>query len=103
MEARSVSVKKRYLNENTSVLFMKAISSKPSLSADTVDFLLNSFNSKVKTVTDEIASMKVRKKSGRQKAPWRNSAAVQNMKRQCGKAEHMWRKTQHGNHHLMWN
>jgi len=56
---------------------MKAISLKPSISADTVDFLLNSFNSKVKNVIDEIASMKVRKKSGRQKAPWRNSAAVQ--------------------------
>jgi len=27
--------------------------------------------------------VKVRKKSGRQKSPWRNSTAVQKMKRQC--------------------
>jgi len=37
--------------------------------------------------------VKVRKKSGRQKAPWRNSTAEQNMKRQCRRAEHMWQKT----------
>ncbi|XP_051996155.1 uncharacterized protein LOC127653511 [Xyrauchen texanus] len=92
-EARSVSVKKRCLNENTSVLFMKAVSLTPSISADSVDFLLDSFNSKVKSVIDDIAPVKVRKKSGRQKAPWRNSTAVQNMKRQCRKAERMWRKT----------
>ena len=72
---------------------MKAISLTPSISADSVDFLLDSFNSKVKGVIDDIAPVKVRKKSGRQKAPWRNSTAVQNMKRQCRKAERMWRKT----------
>ena len=93
VEARSISVKKRCLNENTSALFMKAISLTPSISADSVDFLLDSFNSKVQNVIDNIAPVKVRKKSGRQKAPWRNSTAVQNMKRQCRKAERMWRKT----------
>ncbi|XDV16949.1 hypothetical protein PO909_016432 [Leuciscus waleckii] len=72
---------------------MKAISLTPSISADSVDFLLDSFNSKVKSAIDDIAPVKVRKKSGRQKAPWRNSTAVQNMKRQCRKAERMWRKT----------
>ncbi len=33
------------------------------------------------------------KKNGRQKSFWRKSTAVQNMKRQCRKAERMWRKT----------
>ncbi|KAK9973180.1 hypothetical protein ABG768_023923 [Culter alburnus] len=93
VEDRSISVKKRCLNENTSALFMKAISLTPSISADSVDFLLDSFNSKVQNVIDNIAPVKVRKKSGRQKALWRNSTAVQNMKRQCRKTEHMWRKT----------
>ncbi len=92
-ESRSVSVRKRCINENTSVLFMKAISLTPSISADTVDLLLDSFNSKVKNVIDDIAPIKVSKKNGRQKSFWRKSTAVQNMKRQCRKAERMWRKT----------
>ncbi len=92
-ESRSVSVRKRCINENTSVLFMEAISSTPRISADSVDLLLDSFNSKVKNVIDDIAPIKVSKKTGRQKSVWRKSTAVQNMKRQCRKAERMWRKT----------
>ncbi len=80
-ESRSVSVRKRCINENTSVLFMKAISLTPSISADSVDLLLDSFDSKVKNVIDDIAPIKVSKKNGRQKSFWRKSTAVQNMKR----------------------
>ncbi len=69
-ESRSVSVRKRCINENTSVLFMKAISLTPSISADSVDLLLDSFNSKVKNVIDDIAPIKVSKKNGRQKSFW---------------------------------
>ncbi len=79
-ESRSVSVRKRCINENTSVLFMKAISLTPSISADSVDLLLDSFDSKVKNVIDYIALIKVSKKNGRQKSFWRKSTAVQNMK-----------------------
>ncbi len=68
-ESRSVSVRKRFINENTSVLFMKAISLTPSISADSVDLLLDSFNSKFKNVIDDIAPVEVSKKTGRQKAP----------------------------------
>ncbi len=89
-KSRSVSVRKRCINENTSVLFMKAIFLTPSISADSVDLLLDSFNSKVKNV---ISPIKVSKKTGRQKSSWRKSTAVQSMKRQCRKAEWMWRKT----------
>ncbi len=39
-----------------------------------------------------IAPIKVSKKTGRQKSFWRKSTAVQSMKRQCRKAERMWRK-----------
>jgi len=49
--------------------------------------------SKVKRVVDDIAPVKVRMKSGRQKAPLRNSTAVQNIKRQCRKVERMWWKS----------
>ncbi len=71
---------------------MEAISSTPSISADSVDILLDSFNSKVKNVIDDIAPVKVSKKTGRQKSPWRKSTAVQSMKRQCRKSEWIWRK-----------
>ncbi len=64
-ESKSVSVRKRCINENTSALFMKAISLTPSISADSVDLLLDSFNSKVKNVIDDIAPIKVNKKTGR--------------------------------------
>ncbi len=89
-ESRYVSVRKRCINENTSALFMEAISLTPSISADSVDLLLDSFNSKVKNVFDDIAPVKIRKKTGRQKSPWRKSTAVYSMKRQCRKAERMW-------------
>ncbi len=92
-ESRSVSVRKRCINKNTSALFMKAISLTPSISADSFDLLLDSFNSKVKNVIDNIAAVKVSKKTGRQKSSRRKSTAVQSMKRQCRKAERMWRKT----------
>uniref|UniRef100_A0A8C1NP06 Reverse transcriptase domain-containing protein n=1 Tax=Cyprinus carpio TaxID=7962 RepID=A0A8C1NP06_CYPCA len=72
---------------------MEAISLTPSISADSVDIILDSFNSKVKNVIDDIAPIIVSKKTNRQKSVWRRSTAVQTMKRQCRKAERMWRKT----------
>ncbi len=85
-ESRSVSVRNRCSNENSSALFMKAISLTPSISADPIDLLLDSFNSKVKNDIDDIAPIKVCKETGRQKSSRRKSTAVQSMKRQCRKA-----------------
>ncbi len=48
-----------------------------------VDILLDSFNTKVKNAIDGIAPLKVRTITGRRKAPWRKTAAVQSMKRTC--------------------
>ncbi len=53
---------------------MKAVSLTPRISADSVD-LLDSFNSKVKNVIEDIAPVKVSKTTGRQKSPWRKSTA----------------------------
>ncbi len=92
-ESRSVSVRKRCFNEKTSALFMKTISLTPSISADSVDLLLDSLHLKVKNVIDDIDPIKVSKKTGRQKSFWRKSTVVQSMKRQCRKAEWMWWKT----------
>ncbi len=55
--------------------------------------ILNSFNSKVENVIDDIAPVKFCKKNGRQKLYWRKSTAVQSLKRQFRKAERMWQKT----------
>ncbi len=81
---------------------MKAISLTPSISADSVDLLLDSFNSKVENVIDYISPMKVCKKNGRQKSPWRKSTTVQSMKRQYRKAERMWRKMELEIHHSIY-
>ncbi len=60
---------------------MEAISLTPSISADSVDLLLDSFNSKV-NVIDDIDPVKVIRKTGRNKLPWRKSTAFHSMKRQ---------------------
>ncbi len=83
-ESRSVSL--RCINENSSALFMKAISLTPSMSADPIDLLLDSFNSKVKNAIDDVAPIKVFKKTGKQKSSRRKSTPVQSMKIQCRKA-----------------
>ncbi len=57
-DSRSISVRNRCINENTSALFMEAISLTPSISPNSVDLLLDSFNLKVKNVTDDIAPEK---------------------------------------------
>ncbi len=58
--------------ENTSVLFMKAISLTPSISADSVDFL-DSFNSKVKNVIDVIAPVET------QEEDWQTKSTLEKM------------------------
>nr|XP_055034614.1 uncharacterized protein LOC129422607 [Misgurnus anguillicaudatus] len=83
----------RFINENTSEVFMNVISMLPNISADSVDVLLENFNIKVKDAIAGIAPVKVRMITGRRKAPWRNTKPVQRMKRTCRKAERMWRKT----------
>ncbi len=56
-------------------------------------FSQNPTYSTFKNVIDDIAPIKVCKKTGRQKSFGIQSTAVQSMKRQCRKAERMWRKT----------
>ncbi len=81
---------------------MKAISLTPSISADTVDLLLDSFNSKVENVIDYMSPVKVCKKNSRQKSPWNKSTTVQSMKRQYRKAERMWRKMELEIHYIIY-
>ena len=47
VQLTSVSVKRRYINENTSAKFMEAIAMSPTVSAVSVDELLDKFNWKI--------------------------------------------------------
>ena len=67
IKTRHVCFKKRFINDSTATLFMSQISS------DSVDALLDSFNS---SVMDEIAPVKVKTMSCQQEAPWRNGTAT---------------------------
>ncbi len=89
----SIVIKDVALSDHFCIFFDILISVTTESRSVSVDLLLDSFDSKVKNVIDDIAPIKVSKKNGRQKSFWRKSTAVQNMKRQCRKAERMWRKT----------
>lgn len=58
-----------------------------------MDDHLYQFNSKILTVFDAIAHVKVKMISGKQKALWGNATEVANQKRGCRKAECKWRKS----------
>ena len=48
VQLTSVSVKRRYINENTSAKFMEAIAMSPTVSAESVDELLDTFKGGVR-------------------------------------------------------
>lgn len=94
-----VSVRKRYINENTSAKFMEVIALSSTVSAETVDELLENFNSKISNVMDTIAPVKTKMILSRKRTPWRNTMMVKALKTECRKAERKWRKTKLQIHH----
>ena len=86
-------VRKRIITENTNALFIRDLSSRPSLTSDSVDILCDNLNSKINNIMDNIAPIKNKTVPSKQRAPWRNSQAVINMKRECRIEERRWRKT----------
>uniref|UniRef100_A0A3B3DTS3 Reverse transcriptase domain-containing protein n=3 Tax=Oryzias melastigma TaxID=30732 RepID=A0A3B3DTS3_ORYME len=86
-------ITKRYITENTSEMFNQIFSLTPPLSGDSVNELVNNFNSNMSNIMDSIAPSKVKVISGRKKSPWRNSIVVKNGKRECRKSERRWRKS----------
>ena len=97
VQLTSVSVKRRYINENTSAKFMEAIAMSPIVSAESVDELLDKFNWKMSNVMDVVAPIKTKMTLIRKKTPWRNTMIVKALKTECRKAE--WRKTKLQIHH----
>ena len=65
----------------------------PTVSAETVDELLDNFNCKISNVIDTIAPFKTKMTLTRQRTPWRNTLMVKALKTECRKAERKWRKT----------
>ncbi|KAK0134690.1 hypothetical protein N1851_029706 [Merluccius polli] len=99
VQLTSVSVKRRYINENTSATFLEAIAMSPTVSAESVDELLDKFNWKISTVMDAVAPIKTKTTLIRMKTPWRNTMMVKALKTECRKAECKWRKTELQIHH----
>lgn len=93
IQTKSNTVKKLYINEHSNVLFKNAIFLLPPLNPCSADDLVDNFNSKIVKVIDIIAPVTVKTSSGNQKAPWRKAAFVTAQKRECRKAERIWRKT----------
>lgn len=60
-----VIVKKRYINQNTSALFMEALSNSSITKAGSMDDFLNHFNSKILRDLNALASVKTKIISGK--------------------------------------
>ena len=71
---------------------MEVVSTSVSSKSQSVDVLLDHFECKTSKIIDVITPEKVKILSGKQKAPWRNSPAVTNQKRERRKAESKQRK-----------
>ena len=65
----------------------------PSMSAQSVDGLLDHFNLKILNVMEAVALIRIKSTLSKQKTPWRNTTTVKNRKTKCRKAERKWRKT----------
>lgn len=61
------SVKKRYINERTSAQFIEAIATSTTMNAESVDGLLDHFNSKILNVRDAVALVKIKNTLTKQK------------------------------------
>lgn len=69
---QETGLKDEFLEECKDIILQSiyAISVMPGISADSLDVLLDSLNSKVKRTIDDTAPVKVRKMTGKLKAPW---------------------------------
>ena len=86
-------VRKRYLTPEVAENVINHIHNiPPQIHPSSCEDLINNFNNKLKTTIDAIAPAKLKKIKPRQKPPWRTGDII-NLKKNCRKAEHQWRKT----------
>ncbi|KAL2083495.1 hypothetical protein ACEWY4_021268 [Coilia grayii] len=93
IQNRSMSVRRRVINNGTGLLFEQALSHTPSQPSDCADDLMIHFNSRMTHIMDNIAPLKTKRVTDNQKAPWKLNPVVKLLKRECRKSERMCRKS----------
>ena len=89
-----VIVRKRIRNDHTGALFEHALLESLSLPSDSVENLMDNFNSKMGNIMDHIAPFKLKKKANeKQKSPLKLNPIVNLLKRECRQTERKWRKS----------
>lgn len=71
------------MSDHTTALFRRAISTTSNETSDSVDVFLNSFNSKILYFINDIAPLKHKAITNKQKAPWQIN--VRQIKQECRK------------------
>ena len=78
----SVMIGMRMINDHTNVLFEQAFNSQlSSPTSNTVDDVMDNFNSRMLEIMDDIAQLKLKKLNRKQKAPWKQNPTVKLLKR----------------------
>ncbi len=85
-------IKKRFINENTSDMFIHEYKKHNLPTMSSCDKMMESFSSALSELMNSIAPMKNKEIKGKPKAPWQNGETVRMMKRSCRKAERKWLK-----------
>lgn len=73
-------IKKRYIDENTTEMFIQAFCPSPPLSWPSVDELVDHFNGKITSIIDVIVPTKVKVITTKKKASWKNATLVKHGK-----------------------
>ena len=86
------TIRKRYLTAEVAANFIDILTDTPSdVLPSSCDFIVENFNSKLRSALDIVAPIKIKKLSTKSKPPWKNDH-TNNLKRNCRKAERKWRK-----------
>jgi len=88
-------VRKRYLTPEVTANFINLSHDiPPSILPSSCDFMVNNFNSKLKSILDTVAPLKIKKIKSNPTPPWKDQT-IKQLKRKCRIAERKWRKTNH--------
>ena len=87
------TVRKRYLTSEVAANFIQILQSTPAeILPAPCDFIVDSFNHKIKSALDSVAPLLIETINTRPTPPWRNTE-TKKLKRNCRSAERRWRKT----------
>ena len=87
------TVRKRYLTSEVAAKVIQILQSTPAKLLSTLcDFIVDSFNHKIKSTLDSVAPLHIKTINTRPKPPWRNTE-IKKLKRNCRSVERRWRKT----------